>query len=133
MWMPAPPMVEVFRRMVESGDAARLVAAKHQETQARVRLAGKILSNLPHRSHPLATHVWLSLPQPWTANAFSAEARRRRVAVLTGEAFALRQDTELDATRLCIGLPPDRKILERGLRTLVQLLGERPDQQWRHF
>lgn len=133
MWMPSPPMVEVFRRMVESGDAAKLVAAKHTETQARRRLAAKILGKLPNQSHPFAAHVWLPLPNSWTAGPFSAEARRRGVAVLTGEAFALRQDALIDATRLCLGLPPDRALLERALRTIVQLLGERPDQQWRHF
>jgi DNA-binding transcriptional MocR family regulator len=133
MWMPSPPMVEVFRRLVESGDANKLVAAKHAETQARERLAAAILSDLPNRSHALATHVWLPLPDQWTAAPFSAEARRRGVAVLTGEAFALRQDATMNATRLCLGLPPDRSLLERALRTIVQLLGERPDRQWRHF
>jgi DNA-binding transcriptional MocR family regulator len=133
MWMPSPPMVEVFRRLVESGDANKLVAAKHAETHARERLASAILGDLPNQSHSFATHVWLPLPGSWTAGQFSAEARRRGVAVLTGEAFALRQDAMMDATRLCLGLPPDRPLLERALRTIVQLLGERPDQQWRHF
>jgi DNA-binding transcriptional MocR family regulator len=133
MWMASPILVEVFRRMVESGDATKLVAAKHSETQARLRLATRILGNLPKQSHPFATHLWLPLPNAWTAGPFSAEARQRGVVVLTGEAFALRLDTMIDATRLCLGLPLDREMLERALRTVVQLLGERPDQQWRHF
>ena len=122
MWMPSPPMVEVFRRLVQNGDATKLVAAKHAETRARERLATEILREFPHQAHAFATHVWLRLPGSWTAGQFSAEARRRGVAVLTGEAFALRQDAMIDATRLCLGLPTDRNLLKRGLRTIVQLL-----------
>jgi len=133
MWMPAPPMVETFRHLVDSGDAARLVATRHAEAEARQRLAASVLEGFEYRSHRYAPHLWLRLPDAWSGRNFSNEARLRGVSVLTSEAFALRPDAATDHVRLCIGQPRDRKVLERGLGILCGLLHEKPGQQWHYF
>ena len=133
MWMPAPPMLEVFRHLVDSGDAARLVAARHAEAEARQFLAAEALRGFDCRSHRYAPHLWLHLPETWSGRNFSNEARQRGVSVLTSEAFALRPDAESNHARLCIGQPPDRMTLSRGLGVLCGLLREKPGQQWRYF
>lgn len=133
MWMPAPPMVEVFRQLVDSGDAARLVATRHAEAEARQQLAASVLTGFEYRAHRYAPHLWLRLPETWAGRNFSDEARLRGVLVLTSEAFAVRRDAETDHVRLCIGQPRDRKALDRGLGILCGLLNEKPGQQWRYF
>jgi DNA-binding transcriptional MocR family regulator len=133
MWMPAPPMVEVFRLLVESGEASRLVEMRHSEAAARQRLAAEALRGFVFRADRHAPHLWLRLPGAWVGRNFTDEARLRGVSVLTSETFALRPEAETDHVRLCIGQPPDRAILSRGLSILCGLLREKPGQQWRYF
>jgi DNA-binding transcriptional MocR family regulator len=133
MWMPAPPMLQTFRHLVESGDAALLVAARHAEAEARQRLAATALAAFEYRSHRHSPHLWLRLPDVWSGRNFANEARRRGVSVLTAESFALHPDAEINHARLCIGQPPERADLSRGLAILCELLNEKPGEQWRYF
>lgn len=133
MWMPAPPMLQAFRNLVDSGVAARLVAARHAEAERRQRLAADALAGFDYCSHLYAPHLWLRLPEAWSGRNFANAARLRGVSVLSSEAFALRPEAETNHVRLCIGQPPERAALSRGLSILCELLREKPGQQWCYF
>ncbi|MGO8915160.1 MAG: PLP-dependent aminotransferase family protein [Stellaceae bacterium] len=122
----APPlMARIASRWIEDGTADRLVAEKRAETARRQALARRLLARHSYRTEPGAAHLWLSLPEPWQAEAFAAAAERRGVGVTPAAAFAVGRHVP-NAVRLCIGTPPAAAALERGLARLDELLAAPP-------
>ena len=130
LWMNAPPMIEVFRQLVASGDAERVVAARHVETAARQQIAQRILGEFVDLPHLMSPHLWLPLSEQWQDNDFVSHARMRNVIVSTAEDFALTHEAGENHARLCLGCPPTRRALETGLGTIRNLLREGPDLTW---
>ena len=122
VWMAAPLMAEVMRRWVESGEFMRLVTAKRRIGRERQALARRMLAVAPIApTHANALHLWLTLPEPWTDEAFAAEAQRNGVLVSAGTHFAIGRPP-LDAIRISLGAPRTTAELERGLGVLAGLL-----------
>jgi DNA-binding transcriptional MocR family regulator len=65
-----------------------------------------------------AYHLWMRLPEPWSAEAFALELRMRGVAVTPAGAFATTR-TAPAAIRLCLCEPPERAVLEQGLKIIA--------------
>ena len=76
------------------------------------------------RTHPFSPHVWVQLPEPWTADAFTAQARDRGLIVSPAREFAIRQAFALRTIRVCLGPPRSRPALEDALRLLVRIVGQ---------
>lgn len=127
VWMPPPPMLETFRIMVEQGAALRLARARIAETQARQAVAAKLLAGQKWSSQPHASHIWLKLPLRWSEYAFVGQARRRGVLLLSSESFALTRHAGEGHIRVCIGCPPSRSEMSRGLEIIRDMLSEDPD------
>lgn len=127
LWMTAPPMIEAFRQLVISGDADRIVSARHAEAEARQRIAKKTIGAFVDMPHPMSPHLWLPLPEPWPGSDFVGHARTRNVIVSTAEDFALTHGAGQDHARLCLGCPPTRAALETALKAIRGLLEEGPD------
>ena len=69
----APPlMARIVARWVADGTAARLAAEKRRETRLRNRQARDILAGFGVTGDPAASHLWLTLPEPWRADDFAA-------------------------------------------------------------
>ena len=130
LWMNAPPMIEVFRQLVASGDAERVVAARHAEAAARQDIAQRVLGDFAASPHRMSPHLWLPLPEHWQGNDFVSHARMRNVIVSTADDFALTHETGANHARLCLGCPPSRGALETALGTIGELLREGPDLSW---
>jgi DNA-binding transcriptional MocR family regulator len=125
--MVNPLTAEIGSRMIEDGTAARLAAELRLELQARQAMAAEIMAGLDMDTHPNSYHLWLKLPEPWRREAFTAEARRRGVAVAPADAFAIGRGPTPHAVRVCLAYPQDRPVLAHGLRTLAELAVEEPD------
>ena len=72
-----------------------------------------------------AYHLWLRLPEPWSAEAFALELRMRGVAVTPSSAFATTRNAPA-AIRLCLCEPPERETLERGLQIIASAARSMP-------
>ena len=125
MWMPPPLMVEVTARWFQNGTADRLIELKRQENHRRQQLAQNILAKYQPKSHPFGIMLWLELPDPWYSEHLIALARERGVKLIGAGAFAVNRRTVPQAVRLSIGLPTNAG-LERGLRTINELLSNHP-------
>jgi DNA-binding transcriptional MocR family regulator len=130
LWMNAPPMIEVFRQLVASGDADRVVSARHAEAAARQDIAQRMLGDFVASPHRMSPHLWLPLPEHWQGNDFVSHARMRNVIVSTAEDFALTHEAGANHARLCLGCPPSRSALETALCTIGDLLSEGADLSW---
>lgn len=123
VWMAAPLMVEIATRWLVDGTADRLIEAKRRETRARQQIVADILGPWPYRADPEGYIVWLELPEPWYSDQFVTRARERGVIVVGAGAFAVGRRNLPQAVRISIG-QTTRADLEKGLKTLAQILGE---------
>jgi DNA-binding transcriptional MocR family regulator len=127
VWMAAPLMAEIASEWILDGTADRLVEQKREEAAVRQSIAAKALDGFQFDAHPLSFHLWLHLPEPWRSNEFSAQLRRRGVAVTPAEAFVPGREEPPHAVRVCIGAPRSRAQLEKGLAIISSVLREMPD------
>jgi DNA-binding transcriptional MocR family regulator len=118
----SPVLAEIAAKRIEDGTAARIAAAKRAEVAVRNRAARSILKGLTGDAR--SSHLWLELPQRWTADGFVEEARRRRVKVASGAAFAVGDELPR-AVRVSIGAPASVAELETALHVLAGIGGER--------
>ncbi len=121
-WTATPITTEIAARWIESGAAARILDGRKREIAARRAMCEEILPTDDHgiRSGPI--HLWLQLPDPWRANDFVTEARRRHVAVTPAESFAVGRNSTPHAVRICFGMPRTRDELKTGLETISSML-----------
>ncbi len=125
-WMAPPLMAELATRWIQSGRADRMVEEKRAEALARRELYGRILADLPTRSHPSSSHVWVPLPSPWRGDDFVAQARRAGVAPTPAEMFVVGRASAPHAVRLALARPRERADVERGLRVLADVVRGAP-------
>ncbi|MCU1349121.1 MAG: GntR family transcriptional regulator [Acidobacteria bacterium] len=121
----SPFGAEIAATAIEDGSAARAAAQKREAIAVRRRIATRVLGRLAGQADPQSPHLFLELPPHWSADAFAAEARQRRVHVTNAELFATGPDSPA-AVRLCLGAPPTAAEVETGLNVLSSLL-ERDD------
>ena len=126
VWMPAPLMAEITTLWIRDGVADRLIAWQRQEACARQLMAGRLLKRWHIQSHPNSFHLWLHLPDPWRADAFTQQARARGVAVVPADFFAVGRARAPHAVRLCLTAAASRQDLERGLIILDEILAGPP-------
>ncbi|MCM3870337.1 MAG: PLP-dependent aminotransferase family protein [Pyrinomonadaceae bacterium] len=127
VWMAAPLMAEIASEWILDGTADRLVEQKRSEAAARQLIATNALAGFRFDAHPLSFHLWLHLPEQWCSNEFSAQLRRRGVAVTPAEAFVPGREESPHAVRVCVGAPRSRAQLEKGLEIIRAVLHETPD------
>lgn len=123
LWMAAPLMAEVTVRWLEDGTAAGIIHRKREEVAARQAMLRELLAPYGRLwAAPYAIHGWLHLPEPWRAEAFVEEARRRNVILAGAAAFAVGRAATPHAVRICVGTPPDRETLRAGLEAVAAIL-----------
>lgn len=124
--MASPLTAELVSAWIQSGLADRVVGWKRRETATRHTLARRLLPTELIASHPASPHVFLSLPEPWRAPDFVAQARTRGVALNAAEEFVVGRAEAPHAVRVCLGMPT-RQALEQGLKTLADMLTAPPE------
>jgi DNA-binding transcriptional MocR family regulator len=116
MLFTSPAMAEIAATWIEDGTAARIVARKREEVALRNRVARRILPRVS--GDVRSAHVWLELPKRWSADAFTEEAKRRRVRVASASSFAVGEDVPR-AVRISIGTPASVAELESALHVIA--------------
>ncbi|WP_343712485.1 PLP-dependent aminotransferase family protein [Inquilinus sp.] len=119
--MASPLTAALATRWIGDGTLAALTAAIRAENRARQRLAASLLPAGAVAAHPDGNHLWLTLPEGWSATAFTAAARESGLLVVPADAFDV-TGAPPRAVRLSLGGVPDRAGLERALRRLSRLL-----------
>jgi DNA-binding transcriptional MocR family regulator len=107
------------------GTGESLLAAVRRESIERQRLAASILPPGLCRADPVAFHLWVSLPAPWTRSAFVAHMRATGVGVVASDAFATDAPPP-EAVRVCLGGPADRASVRGALEFMAHALTEQP-------
>ncbi|MQX37032.1 PLP-dependent aminotransferase family protein [Roseospira navarrensis] len=125
-WMPPPLTAEIAGRWIADGTADRLTEAQRAVARHRQARAAQVFAGLDARAHPCGLHLWLPLPEGWTADALRAAAASRGVGVTEAAAFAVDPAQAPEAVRLCLSHEPDEARLTRGLTIVRQILDGPP-------
>ncbi|MGW2511527.1 aminotransferase-like domain-containing protein [Streptomyces scopuliridis] len=120
-WMSPPLMAEIASRWIEDGTAARLNEAQRSHAARRQDMARELLSGHVHHAQRQGPHVWLVLPEYWTARAFATAAERSGVLVNPAEAFATVTAVPA-AVRLCLSHESSDERVRQGLTIVAALL-----------
>ncbi|MGO4127629.1 PLP-dependent aminotransferase family protein [Inquilinus sp. YAF38] len=119
--MASPLTAGLATRWIGDGTLDELTTAIRTENRARQRLAAAMLPAGAVAAHPDGNHLWLALPEGWTAVAFTAAARESGLLVVPADAFDV-AGAPPPAVRLSLGGVADRVGLERALLRLSGLL-----------
>ena len=128
-WMAAPLMGELASLWIRDGTVESVSRAKRAEARARQVIARRTLDCDGTVSDPGSCHLWLPLPEPWSARELARRALEANVAVTEPGPFVAAGPATPNCVRLCLSTPPGRAILERGVETLAGILAGKPDRQ----
>lgn len=121
-WGAPPLMAQIASRWIRSRMARDILRANRAEASRRQTLATRLLSPYSWRAERFAYHGWLELPKGWSTAEFVAHARRVRVVVTPGDAFAVSGRCDVPAVRLSLTAVIDRDSLEHALERVARLL-----------
>lgn len=121
-WMAPPLTAELAAGWIEDGTAEKILTSRRQEALVRLDLARSKFPNQELSATPGCHHIWLTLPDPWRAADFTAEAKRMGIIIAQAEVFAAGRTNVPHAVRICIGMPRYRDQLETALDTLAHII-----------
>lgn len=105
-WSVAGVPLMLALALMESGRVAGFERAKRRDAGSRQQTAREVLGGLAIEGDERAYHLWLKLPPPWRAEAFTAAAARLGIAVTPGSAFAVAPGHAPRAVRISLASPP---------------------------
>jgi DNA-binding transcriptional MocR family regulator len=120
-WMASPLGAELAAGWIEEGTAERVAAERAEEMKVRERLARRILGG-GLRSQPGSYHVWLELPEGYTAAATADRLLREGVAVTPAEAFLAAPGAAPEAIRISLSAPREIAALGGALEKIAAAL-----------
>jgi DNA-binding transcriptional MocR family regulator len=120
--MASPLTAALATHWIRTGTAVDVLKAIRAETLARRRIAADAVG-AEHMACE-AFHLWLPLPKGWSRAAFHDEMGRRRVSVVSSDAFAICSHPP-EAVRIGLGAAATREDLAGAMESVRDLL-ERP-------
>jgi len=119
--MPAPLMVALATRWLQTGVGDKIILAIRNEARGRQAMAAKILKGVTYQSQPNAHHLWLPMPPHWRRTDFVSYAVRQGLAVVGDEAFAVGEAAP-SGVRVSLGAARSRAELAQALQFLADTL-----------
>ena len=119
-------MAEIATRWIQDGTAERTLVRWRAETRRRMDLALDRLACFGAKAPEGASHLWFSLPEPWTAAELVAAAHDQGVSLGTDAPFVVPGASRTRALRICTGSPRTLEELRKGLETLARILERGP-------
>lgn len=121
--MPAPLMSAVVAAWMREGKAEALLAGVRREVAARRAIAERVLPAALGSAENL--HLWLPLPEAWSAERLRLAGLERGLALVAADAFAATPAAP-NGVRISLGGPGRREGLERALAAVAAMLSEAP-------
>jgi len=126
VWMPSPLTAQLASNVVTEGLDKKLIRIQRNEAAGRQAIAQEIFANYELKTQPYSYHVWLTLPEPWTADEFTMLARANGVLVLSGTQFQAERSGVTRSVRLVLMSPTSQDELRFALTKLASLIDSDP-------
>lgn len=126
VWMPSPLTAQLASNVITEGLDQKLIRIQRNEAAARQAIAREIFADYELKTQPYSYHVWLTLPEPWTADEFTMLARTNGVLVLSGTQFQAERYGTTRCVRLVLMSPTSQDELRFALTKLASLIDSDP-------
>ena len=123
--MVSPITAALATRWIRDGTADMALNAIRKESNARQKIATRVLPAGCFDSAPDAFHLWIRLPADWTSEAFAAQMKTIGIGVVASSAFNVGVDLP-NAVRVCIGGVANRDEIQHALREIAEALLQSP-------
>ena len=123
--MGSPITLALATRWIRDGTADLMLSAIRKETNARQKIAVRILPAGCFSSMPDAFHLWLQLPGSWSATAFALHLKKAGIGVVASTAFCVGIEPPA-AVRICIGGVSTRNEIEQAFIDIRSALASPP-------
>lgn len=120
-WLAPAALVAMAGELAKDDLLREMEQRRRQDAAARHALIAEYFDSEHVKTNPRAYHAWLTLPRPWRADAFRAEAIRMGVAVTAASNFAVQSHYAPNAVRLALSKPPLTQ-LNDALQRLARLI-----------
>ncbi|MEP7454951.1 PLP-dependent aminotransferase family protein [Phyllobacterium sp. SB3] len=116
-------MAELGAQLVNSGEADVIRNKVRKEVQAREAIAQNIFAGMEFNSQPLATFLWVKLPDPWLSATFKNAALNEGVLIDDEDEFKPgRTEKAFHRVRLGVTVPATREELRQGFSIIRRLM-----------
>lgn len=126
VWMPSPLTAQLATNVINEGLDQTLVRLQREEAARRQGMAREVFRGLSLKAQPHSYHLWLELPEPWSADEFSTLARAQGVQILSGSQFQAERDGVSRGVRVVLMSPTSQDELHFALTQLASLI-DSPD------
>lgn len=125
-WSATPLLFELSRKLILSGELEDVVVSLRKETRRRADLFRNFFpeQELPQERTLAGYHVWMDIPDGWTADELFFVARNHGILLTPPGSAAVDQNGER-GVRVCLGACAARE-LDAGLGALRQILSRPP-------
>ncbi|MGE8321467.1 MAG: PLP-dependent aminotransferase family protein [Pseudomonas sp.] len=126
VWMPSPLTAQLASNVINEGLDRKLIRIQRNEAAERQSIAQEVFANFELKTQPYSYHVWLTLPEPWTADEFTMLARANGVLVLSGTQFQAERSEITRCVRLVLMSSTSHNELRFALTKLASLIDSDP-------
>lgn len=121
VWMPSPLTAQLASNIITEGLDLKLVRLQREEAARRQALARELLPGLRIKAEAHSYHLWLELPEPWSADEFTTLARAQGVKILSGSQFQAERSGDSRGVRVVLMSPTREDELRFALTQLASL------------
>lgn len=121
-FFPSPLSIEVASRWIASGTADSFVKKRREIALRRQEIARQILRPEWIVGVPQLNHLWMRLPESWTATSLSHAAAENGVIVFPSNAFAASDSCRENAIRIALGAARTDEELKVALSKIARML-----------
>ncbi|WP_060481292.1 PLP-dependent aminotransferase family protein [Pseudomonas sp. NBRC 111119] len=126
VWMPSPLTAQLASNAITEGLDSKLVRIQRTQAAERQAIAREIFAGFQFKTQPYSYHLWLTLPEPWSADEFTLLARANGVLVLSGTQFQAERGGDNRCVRLVLMSPTSHDELRFALTKLASLIDSDP-------
>lgn len=127
IWMVSPLLITMAKTLVEQGGLEQLHAEERQLIRHRQSIAQRMLGEFDIEFNPESMHVWLRLPEEWTAVDFAKAAKDKGIALLPSWLFAINKDAAPEAVRISLVCIPEEDRLIEALEQIAEIARSVPN------
>ncbi|HBN9861349.1 TPA: PLP-dependent aminotransferase family protein [Pseudomonas aeruginosa] len=122
----SPLLASLAQSWIRDGTAISLVAEIQREARARQTMARSMLP-ADIQAHPSGLHLWLPLPEQWTARTFSQALEGAGFRIAVADAFCV-SGRSPEAVRVSVGGARNHSALSAAFRQISALLTKTPSE-----
>ena len=123
-FFPAPLLCEVVTNWIADGTADSLLQEQRDVGSRRRKIATDVFGKQAITFETSGNHLWMDLPDAWSAETLQRAAKENGVNVFTAASFAVPGSKVPNSIRIALGAARNDSELKIGLNVIARLLAQ---------